>query len=367
MPKLVEFADFISATRDVKVTPPSTLLSEATKNTYFMGTMWQGHSEKDVFRGGKNLTERIQGVDAGNFGFYSPNDELSPNQQDTLKEVAVPWAFGQSHYVFTEETIGLNEGDTNAYVELKKSYEKQTVIDIVNGMEEALWADPNYDTMELASADPKIPYSIPCFVTQDGEVPASGNGGIASGSTAWTNIETLPPGTNTWWKNKSANYTAGSEDDPDSGLLATFDDIVLQVGFDMPTGIPGQMWSDNETKRRQCFVTNRDGIVFYKSRLRQANDRMDSLKDPGIRGPQFEGIPIKYAAELDNAGWTANQPDYFCLNFSFLFPYMRSGWFMKEKLTDGGAKQPNTHVVYKFVHYNLFCRSRRRQGRVSAS
>ena len=356
MPNLVSFADFQAATRDVKVTPKENLLNEALKNNYFLSEMLRGRGNDKRFQGGTKLVEKIQGDTNGSFAFYSPNDEFSPSQTDTLRTVEAPWAFAKSEYVYTDETTVLNAGDPNAYIDLKKSYELACAVDTVNGMEAALWATPSNSTMESAAADPRVAYSIPAFVTSDGNMPSG-----------FSTLMNLSATANTWWKNKANTYTAATPDDTEAGLIAALDDIVLQVQFDMPTGLPGQKWSDNDSKRKQVICTNRDGVVFYKSRLRAANDRMESLKDPGISGPQFEGLPVIYVAQLDSAGWSSNQPNYYVLNLTHLFPVFHSEWFMKEKQTDGGAKQPNTHVTYKFTWYNLFCRSRRRQGYVAAA
>lgn len=365
MPSLVTFADFLAGTRDIKVTSKQTLLNEATKNTYFLDQMVGGKGVAKVFRGGTKLVEKIQGENAGTFGSYSPNDEESPSQTDTLKTIEVNWSFNRAYYVFTEEETSLNAGDPNAYIDLKKSYEQGCMVDAVNGMEEQLWATPNSDTMESVSASPKVPYSIPCYVTRDGLEPSTTNGGIVSGSSTWTTIATINPANDTWYKNKFKSYDSANLDDGDDGLIGAFDDIVLQVKFEMPDGL--RKYSETESLRKMQIATSRDGINVYKARLRQLNDQMSMLRDPAIPGVQYQGIPIKYVAELDSAGWTDGQPDYFFLNLNFFFPFYHSDWYMREKMTDGGSRQPNTYTVWKFIWWNLICRSRRRQGRVFAA
>lgn len=365
MPTIVSFADFLAATRDVKVTPNDQLLNEATKNTYFVAQMLKGKDLAKRFRGGTKLIEKIQGADGGSFGFYSPSDEQSPTQTPTLKTVEVNWGFAKTDYTYTDEEVELNSGDAQAYIDLKASFEQNRAVDLLNGMEEALWAAPNSDTMESVSADPKVAYSFPCFVTRNGGVPSSSNGGIASGSTAWTTLATINPTTETWYKNKFKSYVAATPDDLDAGLIASFDDLVLQVQFETPDGL--KKYSENESLQKMQIATSRDGINFFKARLRALNDRMEMLRDPAIPGVQYNGIPLKYVAELDNAGWTTSQPDYYFLNLNFIFPFFHSKWFLKEVMTDGGVRQPTSHTNYQFTWYNNFCRSRRRQGRIYAA
>jgi len=361
MAGILSHADFLKATRDVRMVPKETLLNETTKNTYFFFSKMMKGAE-DSFRGGTKLVDKIQGSAAGTFSFYNPNDEFSPSQNDTLVPIEVNWAFGESHYVIIRETAALNSGDPNAYLDYVKSLEQACVVDTVNGMEEALWAGPNPDTMESSTATTREAYSIPCFVTRDGLEPS---GSIDNATDPWSTIETVDPSNDTWFKNKFGTYTASDPTHAVTGLIPAFDDIVLQTQFETPD--PLTKYSESESAQKNVIVTNRDGIVAYKKALRAVNDRMDSLQDPQIRGPQYEGVPLKYVAECDNLGWTDDKPDYLFLNLNYLKPFFHTGMYMDEVITDGGSKQPNSTVVYKFTWYNLLCRSRRRQGRIYSS
>jgi hypothetical protein len=361
MPALPSFGDFLLATRDVKFASKETLVNEATKNTYFLTRCLKGKGVNEVFKGGTKLVEDVLANTSGNFSFYNPNQEFSPSATDTLKRIEVPWAFAQTHYVYTKETTKLNAGDPNAYVNLKKAYEMGAQTDNINGMETALWTKPNFDLMESASAETRHPYSIPAFITRDGLVPASGNGGIATDSSPWTSLQTLSPTTFPWYRNKFKSYSAADPTNPDTGIVAMFDDLTLQVQFDMPTAL--KKYSEQESLQKQVIATNKDGVTLYKKSLRALNDRMNDLRDPAISGPQYLGIPIDYVALLDEAGWTANQPDYFLINFNYMKPIFHEEMYMDEVLKDGGAKQPNTNVVYYFTWYNFINTSRRRQGR----
>ena len=355
-------ADFLAATRDVRMVGKDVMLNEATKGTYFFFSRML-RKAYDKFKGGTKLVDKIQGKTSGSFAWYDPNDEFSPEQKDVTTQIAVEWAFAKADYTLIDETIQLNAGDSNAYFSYVKSLELDCMVSKVNGLEESLWSKPKQTKMEASAATQREMYSIPAYVTRDGEVPAAGNGGLhADDSTAWTTIAPVTPGNDAWYKNASTTYTLAPPDDADAGLLASFDNMSMQVEFEMPSGI--QNWSSDETINNQVICTSRDGVVFYKSRLRASNDRMERLRDPGIVGPQFEGIPVRRVTELDGHGWTNNQPDYFWLNLNYMYPYFHTNRFMSEKITVGGPKQPNSTVVYKFSWVNLICRSRRRQGRI---
>jgi hypothetical protein len=364
MAGLLSHRDFLEATRDQRVVGRGQILNEATKNTYFFFSRLF-KEVADHYKGGTKLVDKIQGETAGSFSFYSPNDEFSPRQVDTLTPIEVNWVFAQSHYVLIAETAVLNAGDPSAYLDYIKTLEQGCVVDTINGLEEALWATPNIETMEAVNADPREPYSILAFITRDGLAPSSTNGGVAAGTADWTTVESVNPSSKPWFRNKFVSYASGSPDNVDTGLIAAFDDIVLQTHFEIPD--PMTRYGESEDLRKFAIVTSRDGQTFYKARMRAANDRLDQLNDPAVRGPQYEGVPIIYVSELDNQGWTDNQPDYLFLNLNFLMPFFHSTMYMDEKITDGGSKQPNSTVVWKFSWYNLIIRSRRRQGRIFAT
>lgn len=357
-------ADFLKATRDVRIVPKEQLLNEATKRRYTYAQLFKTHGMPQ--KGGTKLVDRIQAVDAATFAFYNPNEEFSPRQIDTLRSVEVNWAFAKAEYVIIDETAELNAGDDDAYLDYIMSLEQQCVVDTANGMEAALWAKPDVSTMESPSGSAaQAAYSIPCFITRDGLAPSSTNGGVATGTSNWTTRQTLNIANNSWAQNQYETYTAATPDDPDAGLIHSFDRIVEQIKFDKPDGI--RSWVGDDSLQNCMIATSLDGQAFYKARLRAINDRMERLSDPKISGPQYEGIPVKRVSELDDHGWTTGQPDYLFVNMEFIVPWFHPGHYMDEKIETGGAKQPNSTTVYKFTWFNLFLRSARRQGRVSAA
>ena len=365
MAGLSSHADFLELTRARRVLQnKKRFLNEVTKRNYFFfSTMLRKEYAK--FQGGTKIVDQIQGANSGNSGWYDPNDEFSPTQKDVFTPVNVAWAFHQGHYVIIDETAILNTTDSDSYLNYINTLDIGCVIDMADHLEKALWARPNKEKMEDANVSQREMYSIRSFVTQDGLAPSATNETLATGSSAWTTVATINPSTNTWWKNANNTYTAATPDDAEAGLIGTFDDMVLLVKYEMPNGI--DKWSERQDLQNQVICTNRDGVVFYKARLRNLNDRMQRFNDPAIVGPQFDGIPVKYVDELDNAGWTANQPDYFFLNLRYLFPFFHKNRFMHEVVETGGSKQPNSTAAYKFSFLNTFCRSRRSQGRTYAA
>lgn len=363
-PLLDQHADFLLATRDRRVAGRDVLLNQATKPRYFYDQMFKTHGLK--FKGGTKLVERIQSKDPATFKSYSPNQEFQPKQIDTLQSIAVNWAFYEVDYTIIDETAELNSGDDNAYVDYIMSLEQGCRVDAANGLETLLWADPDSSKMESPSGSTRQEsFSILCFITRDGGAPSSTNGGIATGSSNWSTLQGLNPSSNSWYQNQSRTYTAATPDHPEDGLVAAFDRQVLEVQFEMPDGV--NSYVENGRLQNYCIATDLEGQAFYKARLRELNDRMERLHDPKISGPQYEGIPVKYVSELNRQSWTAGQSDYLFINLNWLVPWFHTDYYMKEKITTGGPRQPNSTVVYKFTWMNLICRNRREQGRVYAA
>lgn len=368
MSSFPSFHDFNVATRDVRVVDDKMIHNEATKNTYLMGRLLDGLDLKKQIRGGKRLVDHIDTGTGNTYGPYSPGQEENPTGTDSLKEIAVLWSFNRAWYTYDEEEEDANDGDPARYINLKKAYEARCLVDVLNGQENQLLALPNYERMELGQK-PRQPYSLLALVTRDGEVPSSTNGGVASGSSDWSTLMTLNPTVEDYWKNKFDTYDASALDDPDDGLVTKFGKVIRSAQFEMPTALRRYSNAQDDTKsmRKQLIITSNDGIAVYEARMRGLNDRMRVINDPHIAGPQYMGIPIDYVSTLDDLGWTTGQPDYIGFNFNYMYPCFHAKWFLTQKITDGGSRQPNRHVAWKFITWNLFMNSRRRQWRLSAA
>lgn len=359
----INIGDFLNATREQRLSPKDALKNEASKGTYFFfSRMLQDFAER--FKGGDKLYDFIQGETLNNAGLYNPNDRFSVSTQDTLTPISVYWAFLQSHYPIVKEAKALNAGDSTAFVNYVMSQEQACITDTMNKMENLLWDTPDRTVMEAEDQpEARSPYSIPAMVTRDGLAPSSTNGGVINGD--WTTVETINPSTKTWWKNKVATYANATPFGIDTGIVSAFDEMFEKVQFEYPD--PMKDYNETKSRQSQCIATSTEGRTMYKSALRSLNDRMSALVDPKVSGPQYEGVPIKRVSTLDDAGWTAAQPDYFFLNLSELHPFFHTDTFMDEQITAPSHDHPNKHVVWKFTYYNLICRSRRRQGRISAA
>lgn len=374
MPGLVSFADFILATRDVKLTTQKEAINEATKHTYFLANMLKGRDTSDVFRGGTKLVERVLASDNGSFRFYQPGDEFNPTGVDTLKKIEVDWRFAMANFVFYDEETELNAGDENAYLDLKRSYEQAAMTSNFNGMEDALWAAPNAAQMETGGTSGSAAFSIPTFVNENTNTIPNG----------FSTLMTVDPSTNPWWQNQISGYNSThltdiTATDSDS-LLAAMDDMWLKVKFDKLQA--ASQWFESDDLKKMFIATNKDGHKTLSRILRALNNRLVPDKnDPAYPDPMFNGYPILYVEDLDtspcyvgsgilsgsqtNGVANAGFPRFYFANLRYMYAVYHSQRYLFPIIKDGGAKAPTAHVMFYNTWYNVVCRSRRRQGIVA--
>ncbi|HKK94581.1 MAG TPA: phage major capsid protein [Longimicrobiales bacterium] len=362
MPALPTFADFVAATRERKITSPEDILNDAVnQRTWMIGEMLKGQDPSLVVQGGQKISDRIKLDNSNTFQFYSPNERFNPTSVDTLTTIEANWRFAKAHYSFSEEEIELNQtGSLEQFVNLRTKYEQDAYTDIYNGMEDALWAVPSSSAMEASGG--LRPYSIPAFVTEDTtDYHPSG----------FTTIMGVDPASSTRWRNQVETYLPSALDDQDNGIIAAFDSMFLSVKFESPD--TASQYFENDRLRRMKILTNKDGFNIYQRLLRAGNDRYAvSPQDPAYMNPVFNGIPVKYISALDTAALysgsaaATGQPRYYWLNFNYMFPVFHARRYMRMKgPIEGGVEQPFSAAVYFNLYYNLFMRSRRRQGIVA--
>lgn len=362
----INIGDFLTATRETRLGNKKRILDEATKRNYFfLSRMFKNAEEK--FKGGDKLVDHIRGETLGNASTYNPTQRFNVTVRDTLTPISVYWAFVQSHYPIMDEAAKLNAGNPEAFVDYVMNLEQGCVTDTCNKLEELLWATPNSATMEAASTgdEPRDPYSFLAFITRDGLAPSSTNGGVIGSD--WTTLETVNVASKPWFKNQTGSYSAANPAaaDSDDGLIPQMDRMAENVAYESPE--PLKTYADSDSLQKQVIVTNTDGVVLYRRCLRAVNDQMARLEDPSIKGPQHNGVPIKKVAQLDEVGWTSNQPDFLFLNLGEMYPFFHPDKHMDETITPPSHDHPNKHVVWKWNWMNVVCRSRRRQGRLYAA
>lgn len=362
MPSLDSFSDFVKSTGQKLVSSPDQILNDAQKNTYMIGRMLKGRDAAQSVQSGSKLVDRIQLSDTGTAVYYHPNEDLDIQNVDTLVTIEADWRFIADHYAYTQQEVSLNSGDPQTYYKnLLKSKRQACTTSTFNKMEDQLWAAPSNAQMEAASG--KQPYSIPAFVTTDGAAPSG-----------FTTLQTVNPSNETRWQNQTEDYDHANINDATNGLVRAFDRMWHKVRFVAPAGGPKEYF-ENDMLQKMVIATNLDGITTLQTITRDANDRLVPANNFGwVAGNvTYAGLPIKYVSTLDaaainsGAAITSGRPWFFFLNLLFMFPIFHSTQYMQELPPKDHPRQPFSKVVWKTTYYNLFLKSRRRQGIVVPS
>lgn len=354
---LLEFADFVTATKPKKITPTTEILNDTAKNYYLLGDMLKGRGDEEVVQEGQSIVDMVRLTTHNAAGFYKPNQNLQPQGMDVLTTLKVNWRFHQGNYAWTEEQVQLNSGNASTnWVRLLTAWRQAARQDIWDNLENHLFATPSNADMENENGG-EI-YSLPTFITPDGLAPAG-----------FTNVCGVSPATNANWRNQTEDYTAATAG---VTLYKAFDRMWHKLNWDGPSS--REEWFTKTEFRKFKILTTLEGVVQYTDLNRSNNDRLTPMNDPGTYNaqPTYNGIPLKRISAFEDylAGLSPARsgPDYMWVDCRFIFPVFHSNKYMTELAPiRGSVNQPFSWAVYINTYLNLFCRSRKRQGWISAT
>lgn len=350
---LLDFTDFVTATKPHKITPTSEVLNDTAKNYYLLGDMLRGRGDDEVVQNGQSIIDMVRLSKQNAAGFYKPNQNLQPRGMDILTKLTCPWRFHQGNYAWTEEQVQLNgAGNVDNWVRLLTAWRNACDQDVWDSLEDAIFATPDNSAMEASGGD--TIYSIQCFITTDGLAPSG-----------FTTVMGVDPSTNANWRNQEEKFDNTSATTFGNTVYGAFDSMWHDLNWSGPSS--KEEWFTSTEWRKFKILTTKDGITSYLAKNRDSNDRLTPMNDPGTfaANPTYNSIPLRRVNTLDSLYTTANSPPYFWLDSRFLFPVFHADRYMVE--TDpiaGGVNQPFSYAVYKNTYLNLFCRSRKRQGMV---
>jgi hypothetical protein len=346
---LLEFNDFVTATKPKKISPTTQILNDTAKQYYAIGDMLKGRGNEEVVQNGQKIIDMVRLDTSNSFQFYKPNQNLQPRGVDVLSQLTCNWRFAATNFAYTQEQVSLNSAspETN-WVRLLSSWRSAMQQDMWDGMETALWADA--DNAEMETETGNTAYSIPAFVTDDGLAPAG-----------FTTVMGVNPTTKVNYRNQVEEYTAGSFT---TTAFPAFDRMWQKLNWQQPGS--SQEWFTSTEWRKFKIFTDLNGITQMTDLLRQSNDRLTTPTDAGgYNMPTYGGIPVKRVVELDAKAFA--NPKFFWIDARFMFPVFHSDRYMvEESPIRGGPNQPFSWAVFTNTYYNIFCRSRRRQGIVVA-
>lgn len=376
MSQLAAFVDFVLATKSAPLSDVNTLINQATRyRTSLIPRMLSGRTEQELLQSGKDITDFIQLSTTSSYQDYNPTDNFNYTASNSLSQLTAPWRFSKVSSVTWEHELLLQNGDSKTVfkkVKLAKLIEMEQ--SFWEGMEASLWAAPNNDTMEASTVvGTGAPYSLRCFITADGLVPSTTNGGLATGDVAWSTIMGQNPTTKTNWRNQYETFdnTSATTRRADSGLLNAMNLMWLDVQFKSPS-TSEEYWKNTQLNKMVICACKRaiaELIIIASGK----NNIMTPVHDVGYLNGKvtFAGIPLEYIAALDDID-TYGDGDgvysgekawsYRFINFNHIKPIFHAQKFRQRMEKDGGAASPHAKVLIEDTWHQLWCANRREQG-----
>ena len=384
---LSEFNDFTEGTGPTYVTGPDSLVNEAVNNTYYLGRMMQGDvNATKTIQGGADIRESIVFRDNGTFEFYPPGASHSWKNPQRLQKIRAYWRFSMAHMSWLDQEILLNdkigygteEVRFQQYVDLRNEKEMLMWTAKWNGMESALWAEPDKALMEGEGDGFLNPYSVPAFINADTDGLFARQ---ASGT--WTTVEGIDPtatATAGRFTPQILTYDSATLND-DGNPLSMFSELWQDVMFEQPS-MHKQYW-ENPTLNKQMILTTKVGVKAIEVLLRGGNTGgyVAGAQDAAYADPLYRGIPVARVSQLESAtlyndGAAGNTtealadlkgPRFYMMNGNYLYPvFHRDRYFTKQEVTRS-HDVPDTWVCPVATWYNVICTSRQRQGILSPS
>lgn len=274
-------------------TPFDKLINDVQKNVYTIAPLINGKAKEQITATGPRIKDRI---------FLQSGHQLAPYSPGKKYEVAMPqvgnnhdthWAFYKVDKVWTEQDIEMNvpqgmskEGAKSAVKSFMAQLDMSVDQAIVDGMDDCLWATPNYDTMGNVSASgsgtsPAEVASIPCFINEYANGLHTGFNGYSD----WATIHGLNPVALPEWVCQQIAYNnadnAFADEDEPNNLLSALDRMHRRLKFRRPTKLSGHMEPDTAASD-QAIITGELGYDRLTQGLRKNRELFLTIGDRDI-------------------------------------------------------------------------------------
>jgi hypothetical protein len=162
--------------------------------------------------------------------------------------------------------------------------------------------------------------------------------------------------------------------DQTNGLIAAFDDLVEDVRY-VPPQIEQNAF-DASQPSTGFFITSKQGVKLFKQEVRASNDRLvgaNSPSDPAYLKTLYGGAEIlkidnlETAALYTGAAEASREPRYYFIQPEYMKVIFHTDRYFVKEGPFNDKDNPFSHTVYFDVYWNLFCRSRQRQGVIAPS
>jgi hypothetical protein len=409
------FPDFFEATGAAQLPKPGDLQNDAVLHTYWFWRMMVGKEKSRILQGGSSIRGDIMLDHPNTFGPYTPTDQVSPTTTNVLRRWEIPWRFYNDFQSWFDHEVLLNSGSgmTDAavfqqFVDFRNKLNQQTVTGTFRGLENALLAVPDPNTMEglsVTSSNPAM-YSLFAYANLHPNTLFQ-NPNVTSGSfTKVAGLDCTQAGL-LKWRNQMVGYEHGGITVPTAlvdGLTAGslshertivegLDDAIEEAKFEPPRGPNGEgRYFESGALTDNVILTTRKGKNEVKHLYRKKQDAFVKPNDP-YTDVEYGGYPILRIELLESAavyaatvtGTTVNTltyegssaldaalnmatawkmgtgPVFHVLNLKHLSPVFHSERYFYRHPVGTPWNQPWAHTAITDFYTNLFCDSRMRQ------
>lgn len=316
---------------------------------YLLDQFTKGKADSEVIQSGDEIRVNLNVSNPNNGGSILPGERVTRRNHNGLAQLTTGWRFDFDSYLYTEQEIELNKGAAQI-VNLANQKRTSFRQGLHERLEAKLWATPSTTTMEGVGA--REPYSIPCFITDDGNLPS---GFSTLMNYAWTNLG-----------NKVGTYT----DIDNDSLIPQFDTMFRLLDWEA-TGAAAE-WTDGTVWQKFLILTNGAGRDKFSKIIRNnqgGNVLVTNGKagDVGVLGQaaMYNGVRVQWVPYTDGLSWT--YPKYYCITTQFMHPVYHTTWYMKEKDPKEHPDFPLTWYVDCHSWWNFVCTARHRHGIIVGS
>ena len=286
---------------------------------------------------GKDIDIRYKMSTSNTARMISPTTHDAVNARDGFVNGAVNWRKAETKYMFYEEEMTINRGESRL-VDLVKSREDDAKTDWVELLESVFWGFPS-------ASDTLQPFGLPYWVTKN--ATEGFNGGIPSG---YTTVAGLSPTTYPRHQNYTAQHTN-----------VTLPDMVLKArkmaeltGFKpLIEGIP-----TIAGKPRLGYFTNLTNKQAYEDLCDSRNMNIGPDLARYDNQVKFRGADIEYVPLLNN---DTTNPLY-QLDWATISVVVLANWWQKRKVLAPYPGQRNVVAVFLDTMFNFVCWDRRKNG-----
>ena len=383
------FTDWFKSTGPAIFSSPDKILNELTLVNYSM-RFWLDNDMKKVLQGGTFIQDSIYLQGDYSFGSYFPGQVETFNATNTLSVHQAPWRFERGKMSWTEAEIDLQgpsvfnaDSRFQVFKRIRAQKKENMMTGVSNGIEARIWATPDYNQMELATAqapDAKH-YSVPVFIN---EWEVAKHGSTAAGMyPGWATVQQLSPVTNPGWTNQKFGYeSAGKVKTTDGSAPNDLNRSLSRARRQTrAAALPRGGGPDQAFTAPSMICCSDYGIWLYEQNLEAGNERFRTraANDGQYDAVQFDGIPLEYCVSLDGAVLYPSTEDgaavptneaaaaevvplYFLINRPFLKMFFHADHFFKMKDPYFLPEQPDVWVSLLDIWSNFFCLSRRRHA-----